>query len=143
MVLGLIPHNLSPSVSTLVVLATEEDKHGKQSFEDAIKEQIKNLRKQLDSTKPSDGTGQEVDVPGAWRQYAPVPGSMANDLRRVDSRLANQTRIWDAGSAEPRHGMHMPGELPALNGRSAEGRDGRDMRSVAGAAARLGRSFIF
>ncbi|KAI0700787.1 P-loop containing nucleoside triphosphate hydrolase protein [Cytidiella melzeri] len=134
-------------VSTLVLLAGDEDKHDKQRFADVLRDQIKKLRKQLES-KPSEVYGQDVDVPGAWRQYV-VPPVGADAVREsagqqrphIDSRLANQTRIWDAGS-EARHGMQMPGEMPAPSGRR-EGRDERDARAVAGAAARLGRSFMF
>jgi transitional endoplasmic reticulum ATPase len=125
-----------------VILAGEDDKHEKQTFQDVLRDQIKKLRKQLDSSKPSDAN--ELEVPGAWRQPAVPQGGLyhvvGEQQRRLDSRLANQTRIWDAGvgSDGARHGAQMPGEMPG-----AVSRDERDLRSMANAAARVGRSFIF
>ncbi|KAI0787146.1 P-loop containing nucleoside triphosphate hydrolase protein [Irpex lacteus] len=146
-------------VSTLVLLAGDsgdKDKHQKRTFADVLRDQIQKLRKQLDSSKPSEVYAQDPNVPGAWRQYTAFPstghGQNAPQQGRVDRRLANQTRIWDTGANSIGNGsdfgvgMQMPGEMPAQGrpGRDGAGpRDDRDMRAVAGAAARLGRSFIF
>ena len=132
--------NYALSVSTLVLLANDDEKHEKKAFADVLRDQIKKLRKQLESSKPSDTNGQDFDVPGAWRQYAVPHGTVNEQQKQLDSRLANQTRVWDSGAglSGARHEMQMPGEMPG-----PAGRDEREFRATAHAAARLGRSFVF
>lgn len=127
------------SVSSLVLLAGYDDKADKPSFTHVVRAQIKTLRKQLDN-KPAEFNGQDVVLPGAWNQNMPM--GRVPEQPRLDTRLANQTRIWTT-DARPVHVGQMPGEMPLPGGMGADPRAERDLKSMANAAARLGRSFIF
>ncbi|OCH90947.1 P-loop containing nucleoside triphosphate hydrolase protein [Obba rivulosa] len=120
-------------VAALVLLAGWEG-DDKPSFATVLKDQIKELRNQLD--KDPDHV-----VPGAYpSSSAPLPSPPRNAGRApqtVDLRMHTQARIWDGGHRSPR--MTMPGEMPAGPQRT----EGRDVRAMALAAAALGRSFIY
>lgn len=124
---------LIESVAALVLLAGWEG-DDKPSFATVLKDQIKELRNQLN--KDPDHV-----VPGAYpSSSAPLPSPPRNAGRApqtVDPRLHTQARIWDGGHRSPR--MTMPGEMPAGPQRT----EGRDVRAMALAAAALGRSFIY
>lgn len=135
------------SVSALVILAGYEDKDEKPTFVHIVRAQIKTLRKQLDN-KPAEFSGQDIELPGSWNAWnqSPQPASRIPEYTRLDSRLANQTRIWGT-AADVRTGPvgQMPGELPSPGGQGSDQRahGERDLKSMANAAAKLGRSFIF
>ncbi|EMD40855.1 hypothetical protein CERSUDRAFT_111434 [Gelatoporia subvermispora B] len=121
-------------VAALVLLAGWEG-DDKPSFATVLKDQIKELRGQLDKDP-------EHAVPGAYpSSSAPLPSPPRHAGRAqqcVDPRLQSQARIWDGGHGSPR--LTMPGEMPATGPSRAEG---RDVRAMALAAAALGRSFIY
>ncbi|CAL1701102.1 unnamed protein product [Somion occarium] len=129
-------------VSTLVLLAGMEDDK-KPTFATLLQKQIKSLRNQLDKSpelKTAPGTSQPI--PGAFPSRAP-PSQQRSEGRfqGAFSQFANQSRIWDIGTrGDP--SINAPGDMypDSSPGRRFEG--GRDVRSMALAAAALGRSFI-
>lgn len=133
--------NAMNSVSSLVLLASHEENDEKPSFAIVIRKQIKTLRKQL-NTAPSDLNAQDVDVPGGWSPVMRM--DRLPEQPRLDSRLANQTRIWDSEvRSGPSTYTQMPGDIAVPGRPEGDLRGERDLRAMANAAAKLGRSFIF
>ncbi|THG98210.1 hypothetical protein EW026_g3932 [Hermanssonia centrifuga] len=124
-------------VSTLVLMAGFEEGDDKRDFADVIKGQIKALRKQL-SVEPA---GHTLNTTQRGVRGAVSPPDRSCQL---DSRLANQGRIWEAGETFDRPRGSMPGGLPMPGGMSRGNPDRRiDLRAIAVAAANSGRSYMF
>ena len=138
------------SVSTLVLLAGWEG--DKPSFGDLLKRQIRTLRDQLDkdrgfSSSRTLPTPQVRRIPGP-----PAPTAEQNQglQRRFESRLPgsvtrrpDQTRVWSIDMNDNSNtGMSIPGDMPPDVSSNQRLENRRDVRSMALAAAALGRSFI-
>jgi len=120
-------------VSTLVLLAGKE-KEDHRDFQDFLRVQIKSLRDQLDKD-PSHFT------PGPTKFSRPTPPSSFGPRdQSALGRFAQTGRFWTASPMDYRNANTMPGALPDSGQNVPAG--GRDMKSMAFAAAALGRSFI-
>ncbi|TCD70438.1 hypothetical protein EIP91_003519 [Steccherinum ochraceum] len=132
-------------VSTLVLLAGRE-KDDTRDFKTLLKHQVKSLKDQLDKS-PENATPPR----SPWRTQASSFGPRERDqLLPSQPRFSQGRRFWNANPSDLRGGgasSAMPGALPdgMQHGQPneqnpMEGR--RDVRSMAMAAAALGRSFI-
>ncbi|KAL1937719.1 hypothetical protein VTO73DRAFT_12872 [Trametes versicolor] len=128
-------------VSSLVLLAGWEG--DKPDFKDVLLRTVKTLREQLDKDKDSALKSDAAPAFGFPRMFhsAPGPQTNASRLPRVEARSIGQPRIWDTTPSTP--AGRMPGALPSGTDAQREGGSGRrDVRTMASAAAALGRSFI-
>ncbi|KAH8106023.1 P-loop containing nucleoside triphosphate hydrolase protein [Cristinia sonorae] len=132
-------------VSTLVLLAGKKEDEEK-DFKTLLKGQIKTLRDQLDHSSLRD-TIQATRSSGSGNSNA-SPSFGPRDQSAL-GRFAQSGRFsggWNARPIEYHSNVAMPGGLPdAMGGNQLpmmmQG-GGRDVRSMAKAAASLGRSFI-
>ncbi|KAI0824724.1 hypothetical protein BC628DRAFT_1419831 [Trametes gibbosa] len=127
------------SVSSLVLLAGWEG--DKPEFGTILLGQVKTLRDQLDKDKDSVKGSETHSAANFPRVAQGTSGGQTNGSRlaRFDARHIGQPRIWDTSASSP--AGRMPGALPG----GTEGQGGnnrRDVRTIASAAAALGRSFI-
>ncbi|THH31305.1 hypothetical protein EUX98_g2882 [Antrodiella citrinella] len=123
-------------VSTLVLLAGK-DEDDDRDFQTLLRHQIKSLRDQLDKSPTLVPESRKlVQLP----RSAPSPSFNPRDQSAL-GRFAQKGRFWSAGPIDYRNTSTMPGALPE-GSQSMRSEGGRDMRSMALAAAALGRSYI-
>lgn len=140
-ILSLRPGLTGPftSVSTLVLFATKE-KEDKRDFKAILLHQVKSLRDQLDKSPEHVVSRRSSHI----QRTSPTAPSFGPRDQSSLGRFAQTGRLWNT-STDPRvSGDFMPGAMPDGSGPGnqsmLEGR--RDVRSMAMAAAALGRSFI-
>lgn len=115
----------------------------KPDFKDVLLRTVKTLREQLDKDKDSALKSDAAPAFGFPRMFHSAPGPQTNTSRlpRVEARSIGQPRIWDTTPSTP--AGRMPGALPSGSDAQREGGGSRrDVRTMASAAAALGRSFI-
>lgn len=133
---------MSSSVATLVLLAGKDD-DDEGDFQTVLRHQIKSLRDQLDK----DSSHSQLAVrttSSSLPRVAPSPPPFRPRDPSALGRLAQSGRFWSASALDYHNTSSMPGALPdgASYGASSMGESRRDVRSMAMAAAALGRSFV-